>query len=142
LLLGAIAYWCEGSKSKPWLRKDRLTFINSDPALLELFLRFLEVSGVPADELNYRVHIHETADALLAQDWWATRLAVPRCRFRRPTIKRHVPSTRRANVGDQYHGCLIIDVPKSRLLYWRMEGVARAVFGVASSGSSRVSSRR
>lgn len=142
VLLGAVAYWCEGSKSKPWLRNDRLTFINSDPGLLELFLRFLAVSGVSADEVNYRVHIHETADAVSAQDWWATRLAVPRHRFRRPTIKRHVPSTRRGNVGEDYHGCLVVDVPKSRLLYWRMEGVARAVFEAASSGSSRESMRR
>jgi hypothetical protein len=63
LIAGAAIYWCEGSKSKPWRRLDRLTFVNSDPALLSLFLRFLEACGRSADSLRYRVQIHETADA-------------------------------------------------------------------------------
>jgi hypothetical protein len=25
--------------------------------------------------------------------------------------------------GDHYHGCLIMDVPRSKDLYWRIEGV-------------------
>ncbi len=32
VLLGAIAYWCEGAKSKPYRRAERVNFINSDPA--------------------------------------------------------------------------------------------------------------
>jgi transposase len=133
LLVGAIAYWCEGSKSKPWARNDRLTFINSDPGLLSIFLRFLELGGHRAEDLNYRLSIHETADADAAAEWWAERLAIPIGRFQRPTMKKHRPQTRRANVGDDYHGCLIIQAPKSRLLYWRMEGVVRAVVREASS---------
>jgi transposase len=31
LILGAAIYWCEGSKSKPWRRAERLIFINSEP---------------------------------------------------------------------------------------------------------------
>ncbi|MEU4562047.1 resolvase [Actinoplanes sp. NPDC023936] len=133
LLLGAVAYWCEGSKSKPWARDDRLTFINSDPGLCGLFLRFLQLGGYGADDLKYRLSIHETADADKATEWWSTRLGLPRDRFRRPTIKKHVPRTRRANTGDDYHGCLIIEAPRSRLLYWRMEGVMQAVAREASS---------
>jgi transposase len=32
LIAGAIAYWCEGSKTKPQRRIDRVVFINSDPS--------------------------------------------------------------------------------------------------------------
>ncbi|GLY03381.1 helix-turn-helix domain-containing protein [Actinoplanes sp. NBRC 101535] len=142
LLLGAVAYWCEGSKSKPWARYDRLTFINSDADLLALHLRFLRLGGYRPDELAYRLQIHETADADAATDWWCRRLGVPRSRFRKPTIKKHVPETRRANVGDDYHGCLVIDAPKSREFYWRMEGVMRAVAGQASSASHPVEEGR
>ncbi len=39
LIAGAIAYWCEGAKSKPHRRSDQVNFINSDPALIRLFLR-------------------------------------------------------------------------------------------------------
>ena len=30
LLIGAIAYWCEGAKSKPYRRAEQVNFINSD----------------------------------------------------------------------------------------------------------------
>jgi transposase len=133
LLLGAIAYWCEGAKSKPWARADRFVFINSDPGLLVLVLRFLQMSGYDPAELGYRVSIHETADAEAAVDWWAEVLSVPRESFKKTAIKKHVPQTPRQNVGDDYHGCLTIDAPKSRELYWRMEGAVRAVIGEASS---------
>ncbi|GAA3929592.1 helix-turn-helix domain-containing protein [Actinoplanes auranticolor] len=123
LMIGAAVYWCEGAKSKPWRRVDRLTFINSDPGLIALFLRFLAVCGRDAESVNYRVHIHETADAEAAVAWWAEQLQVPRRLFQRPTIKRHAPATRRANTGSDYHGCLVVSVPRSRELYWRVEGV-------------------
>ncbi|MEV0897959.1 helix-turn-helix domain-containing protein [Actinoplanes sp. NPDC049802] len=133
LLMGAIAYWCEGAKSKPWARGDRLTFINSDPGLLRLHLRFLQLNGYSLGELSYRVSIHETADASAAADWWAETLEIPRDAFRKPTIKTHVPQTVRHNVGQDYHGCLTVDAPKSRQHYWRMEGVVKAVVGEVSS---------
>jgi hypothetical protein len=80
--------------------------------------------------MGYRLSIHESADPEAAADWWAAELRLPRDRFRRPTIKRHVPSTRRANVGDDYHGCLVIEVRQSRELYWRVEGVMAALTGL------------
>jgi transposase len=127
LMLGAAIYWCEGAKSKPWRRLDRLTFINSDPGLLALFLRFLSVCGRGRESLHYRVHIHETADAEAAGDWWARELQIPRELFQRPSIKKHAPRTRRANTGADYHGCLVIGVPQSRELYWRTEGLMKVL---------------
>jgi transcriptional regulator with XRE-family HTH domain len=124
---GALIYMCEGARSKPWRRLDRLKFINNDPRLHQLFLRFLAAHGRMPDSLRYRVHIHETADAHEAGDWWAGRLDVPRELFERPTIKRHNPATKRINTGEDYHGCLLITVPKSRELYWRVEGVMEAL---------------
>ncbi|SFF50324.1 Homeodomain-like domain-containing protein [Actinoplanes philippinensis] len=142
LLLGAVAYWCEGAKSKPWARRDNLIFINSDPGLLALYLRFLELGGYRVEELGFRVNIHETADPAAAADWWAAELAVPRDRFLKPTIKAHVPRTRRHNVGDDYHGCLTITVPKCRSLYWRMEGVMKAIIREATSTYGGAEARR
>src|SRR5687768_13501487 len=40
-LLGVAAYWCEGTKTKPWRPAQGLAFINSDPGLIVLFLRWL-----------------------------------------------------------------------------------------------------
>src|SRR5215467_5300032 len=34
LIAGAIAYWCEGAKNKPYFRHDRVVFMNSEPGLI------------------------------------------------------------------------------------------------------------
>ncbi|OWU98070.1 resolvase [Micromonospora wenchangensis] len=128
LLLGAALYWCEGTKSKPWRRHDHVQFVNTDAGLLRLFLRFLAACGVERDVPTYRVSIHESTDAAAAQRWWTETLDLPPDRFRRPTIKRHQPTTRH-NTGEGYHGCLVIDVPRSRELYWKIEGVVAALTG-------------
>ncbi|MEU7958308.1 helix-turn-helix domain-containing protein [Micromonospora humida] len=128
LLLGAALYWCEGTKSKPWRRHEHVQFVNTDAGLLRLFLRFLAACGVERDVPTYRVSIHESADAAAAQRWWAETLDLPPDRFRRPTLKHHQPTTRH-NTGESYHGCLVVDVPKSRELYWKIEGVVAALTG-------------
>jgi len=129
-LLGAVAYWCEGTKSKPWRpNQEHVTFTNSDPLLLELFLRFVESRGRLRAELTYRVAIHETADAADAVDWWAALLRLPVARFKRSTLKRHSPTTVRRNTADGYHGCLAVDVPRGRELYWFIQGTVEALLG-------------
>src|SRR5580692_5385629 len=37
MIAGAIAYWCEGSKSKPYRVDEQVRFMNTDPALIRLF---------------------------------------------------------------------------------------------------------
>jgi hypothetical protein len=122
LIAGAIAYWCEGSKSKPYRRANRVVFMNSDPGLIRFFLRFLETAGVSRDDLILRVSIHDNADAEAAQRFWAEVTGVGPNLFRSPTLKHHKPKTVRMNIGDDYHGCLRIDVRRSGELYRRIEG--------------------
>jgi hypothetical protein len=133
-LLGAVAYWCEGTKSKPWQpNRCRVTFVNSDPVLIRLFLRFLESWGEDRQTMKYRISIHESADPEAAGRWWAEVVGVPFEIFRRPTLKTHNPSTVRHNIGEPYRGCLIVDVPDSRQLYWRIEGLMRGIAAVIES---------
>jgi transposase len=128
LLLGAAIYWCEGSKAKPWApQRCRVTFINSDPALILLFLRFVEQLGEDRQRLRYRLSIHESADVDAAARWWAEVVGVAVDQFSRPTLKRHNPATVRHNVGNPYRGCLIVGVPNSRRLYWRIEGLMSGI---------------
>jgi hypothetical protein len=127
LLIGAAIYWCEGAKSKPWREYVQLRFTNSDPALIDLFIRFVELTGFPRRGLTYRVAIHESADVAAAEHWWSEIVRVPRSEFRRATVKTHRVKTSRYNTGDHYHGCLVIEVPRSRELYWRVEGVMKGL---------------
>ena len=72
LIAGAVAYWCEGAKSKPYRIDEYVRFVNSDPALITLFLRFLDKSGVSRERLRYRLLIHESADVEAATRYWAS----------------------------------------------------------------------
>jgi transposase-like protein len=128
LLLGATVYWCEGAKAKPWRpNRCQLHFINSDPALVLLFIRFIEQLGVHRTALHYRLSIHESADIDGAAAGWASVVGVPVETFQRPTPKKHNPSTVRFNTGESYRGCLMVYVPRSRRLYWKVEGVMRGI---------------
>ncbi|MGD0062334.1 MAG: hypothetical protein ABSB76_02705 [Streptosporangiaceae bacterium] len=132
LIAGAIAYWCEGAKSKPHRLAEQVTFINSDPGLILLFLRFLDGAGVTRERLRYRVHIHETADLQAATRYWAELTKAEPQQFYRPNIKRGNPRTRRKNVGDDYHGCLQIRVSQSCELYRQIDGWAAGIVAAAA----------
>jgi transposase len=129
LIAGAVAYWCEGTKSKPYRRDDRVIFVNSDPGLITFFLRFLAACGIAPDRVICRVHIHESADAAGAQRFWQELTALPADQFREPSLKRHNPRTVRKNTAESYRGCLVISVRRSTELYRRIEGWATAATG-------------
>jgi hypothetical protein len=77
---------------------------------------------VSRDDLILRVYIHENADAEAAQQFWLDLTGRQPSQVRRPTLQRHNPKTVRTNVGDDYRGCLRIDVRRSGPLYRRIEG--------------------
>ena len=123
VLIGAAIYWCEGGKAKPWRPDDcRIKFINSDPLLVALFLRFLDALGVPPVDRRFRVSIHENADASEAVRWWADQVGVPAAQFQRTSLKKHRPVTSRKNRGADYHGCLTIYVVGASRIYWKYRG--------------------
>lgn len=93
--------------------------------------RLLESLGIVP---QYRLSIHESADAEAAARWWQAELGLPADRFQRATLKRHQPKTARYNTGDDYRGCLIINVPRSREIYWRIEGVMAALARAGAEG--------
>ena len=67
-----------------------------------------------------------SADVESAQRFWLEVTGASPGQFLTPTLKRHNPKTVRKNVGENYHGCLRIDVHRSADLYRRIEGWAAA----------------
>jgi hypothetical protein len=86
LIAGAIAYWCEGAKNKPYRRGDQIIFMNSDPALIKFFMRFLAVAGIERDRIRGKVNIHESADAEAAQRFWLGVTELKATQFRQPAL--------------------------------------------------------
>ena len=122
LVLGVIAYWAEGTKSKPWNDKDYVAFTNSDPSMIRIFQRWLESLGLGREDLILQIQIHESADISVAERFWSQVTGVAVERFNRTVLKRHNPKTVRKNVGSTYAGCLRISVRRSTELYRRIVG--------------------
>jgi hypothetical protein len=122
LVLGVGLYWAEGTKSKPWRPSKRVVFVNSDPAMIRVFLAWLRMLGIGPEECIFRVYIHESADVAGAERFWAGVVGVPVENLLRTARKKHNPQTVRHNVGETYRGCLNINVRRSTELYERIEG--------------------
>jgi hypothetical protein len=129
LVAGAIVYWCEGSKNKPHRRYDRVSFMNSDPGLIQFFLRFLDVNGMPRSDVRFTLSIHEGANVEAAHAFWQEVTRAGLEQFNKPVIKCARPRTRRKNTGESYRGCLRVDVRRGMDLYRKIEGWASAVMG-------------
>ncbi|MET9256690.1 hypothetical protein [Streptomyces sp. NPDC003717] len=130
-MAGVALYWAEGSKSKPYDRRERVVFVNSDPGVIHVYLAWLDLLEVSRDRLGFRILIHESADVEAAQGYWAGLVGVDAATFMRPTLKRHNPKTVRKNTGDDYHGCLVVTVARGAELYNRIEGWWRGITGYA-----------
>ncbi|WP_199552169.1 hypothetical protein [Streptomyces sp. N35] len=130
-LLGVGLYWAEGTKDKPYARREGVTFVNSDPGMIQLFMAWLDLLEVDRDRLRFHVMIHETADVAAAEQFWADLTGADPSSFNKTTLKRHNPKTVRKNVGETYRGCLVINVLQSADLYRRIEGSWYGIVGAA-----------
>ncbi|MFE6786290.1 hypothetical protein ACFVFF_28935 [Streptomyces sp. NPDC057680] len=121
-LAGVALYWAEGSKSKPYRRDETVTFINSDPGVIGVYLAWLDLLQIPRERLRFRVMIHESADVSGAEEYWADLAGIARTKLQKTTLKKHNPKTVRKNTGADYRGCLIVRVAAGCHLYRRIEG--------------------
>lgn len=138
LLVGAAIYWAEGAKDKPWSRSERVSFVNSDPDMIRLFLQWLDIVGVAKEDLTFRLTIHESADIAGALGFWGKVVGLHPSRFLKTTLKRTKPNPKRRNLGDQYHGCLVVRVRRSTVLYRRIDGWWRGIVHGSSPVATRV----
>ncbi|MFH9398866.1 hypothetical protein ACH4JS_03640 [Streptomyces sp. NPDC017638] len=132
-LVGVGLYWAEGSKDKPYARRENVAFVNSDPGMIEVFLAWLDLLQVERGRLRFNVMIHENADVEGAERYWAALVGADASSFNKTTLKKHNPRTVRKNTGDGYHGCLVIKVLKGAELYRRIEGWWCGIVGAATS---------
>ncbi|MFB7714878.1 hypothetical protein [Streptomyces sp. NPDC056105] len=121
-LAGVGLYWAEGSKKKPHRPQERVTFINSDRDMIEVYLAWLHLLGVTPERPRFHVHIHETADVAAAENFWLTLVGADPSQFGKTTLKKHNPKTNRQPMDANYHGCLVVRVLQGADLYRRIEG--------------------
>ncbi|MEV7544966.1 hypothetical protein [Streptomyces sp. NPDC089915] len=125
-LIGIALYWAEGAKARP---HHQVKFVNSDPDMIRTFLAWLRMMGVTDDRLRFTLQIHETADVIASEEYWAEVVGLDASHFGKTTLKRHNPLTNRKNTGDGYHGCLAVRVLKGADLHRRIEGAWCGIVG-------------
>ena len=120
--LGTALYWAEGSKQKPHNVAQRVTFANSDPAMVRVFLVWLnQICGIASERLTFELYLHESADVERARAFWESTLHIPSERFR-VRLKRHRPVPHRRNIGDSYVGLVRVTVSQSARLNRKITG--------------------
>lgn len=131
-LTGIILYWCEGSKEKEYHPGIGVTFSNSDPGMLKLFIKWLlEAVKVNPDSLYFEIYIHEMYKERTQgiKAYWSKILGVTIDKFTKVYYKRHAISTKRKNVGEAYFGQINIKVRKSNELLRKITGWTKAITG-------------
>jgi hypothetical protein len=65
--VGVILYWCEGSK-----REDdrRVEFVNSDPRMISVFMRYLRAKDIDEARIRPRMTIHIQDDETECREYW------------------------------------------------------------------------
>ncbi len=100
-ILCALLYWCEGTKN----HYQGVTFVNSDPRLIKLFLRlFRESFDVDERKIKPRIHLHEYHDSQRQLTFWSEVTNIPESQFSRPYLKPHTGK----RIRKDYPGCIAI----------------------------------
>ena len=121
LLIGAALYWAEGYNKQDNVGSPNISFGNSAPDMIILFLRFLrEVMQIPEEGLRPIVQIHHNVKAESAINFWSRTSGIPQKFF-------HIThQTSRASKGKRSpyslpYGTLRLEV-RGRQNFFRIKG--------------------
>jgi len=118
-LIGSALYWAEGDK-----KQRRVVFINSDPEMIIVFIRWLNIClKIPKDRLYCRVEINQIHRQRFPniQNYWANLIGIPLTQFRQPSFKKSKINKIYQNNQD-YYGSLQITVSKGTNLNYEILG--------------------
>lgn len=110
-ILCAMIYWCEGNKEL-----KSVSFTNSDPKLISLFLALLRKSfNIQESKLRVLMHLHSYHNEEKQKKFWSQITHIPVKNFSRTYLKPHTGLYKKEN----YPGCIRIgyhDVELARQL--------------------------
>ena len=132
LIIGTTLYWAEGYK-RLHIRdgKERMShsisFVNSDPAMIKAFLRFLfEVLAIPRDAIHLTMRLHPHINEEHARIYWMNVTKLPPTCFPRTTNMVSIASKGKRPYNRLPNGTLqvaVYDTAKFHYLLGLIEGV-------------------
>ncbi len=82
ILIGVALYWAEGYKIEKQKRTPQICFVNSDPYMIALFLRFLrEIIGAQEEKLKPTIHLYIDTDKKAIVNFWSKITRIPKKNF-------------------------------------------------------------
>jgi transcriptional regulator with XRE-family HTH domain len=128
--MGVMLYWAEGSKEKEYRPGAGIDFSNSDPRMIQLFLKWLtDVCGVERERIYFGIFIHENSRHRVdvVREHWMNHTGFSSKHFTYTYFKKHNPRTKRKNISHTYMGNLRIRVKASSTLVRKVEGWVRGI---------------
>mgnify|MGYP005859670993 CR=1 FL=1 len=91
-IAGIMLYWAEGAKKmrsyNGQTRGGTIDFSNSDPKMIQLFLKFLrEICGVDESRLRVKLYCYANQDINLIKKYWSKITGIPLKQFTKPYIR-------------------------------------------------------
>ena len=83
-LAGLFLYWGEGTKAQ----KCSLALTNTNPAMLKLFIKWLDLFQVKRKYLKIKLHLYSDMNIKQSLAFWSKELKIPISQFRKPYIKK------------------------------------------------------
>ena len=113
LLAGAMLYWGEGAKGNEKLHSNTVDFVNSDPRMVAVFLRYLRHCYM-IDEKRLRVllYCYSNQNVKALMRFWSKVTRIPFQQFIKPYVRKDFSKTSRKTE----HGTIHIRYSDKKLL--------------------------
>ncbi len=130
-LIGIVLYWAEGTKEKDFRPGTSLTFNNSDPRMIKIYIMWLLKScDVPKERIQCDIYIHQNSKNNVeeAKRHWSIVTGFQIEKFQKVYFKTNkIKTTNRRNTGTLYYGLLRVKVSASSTLLRRVAGWTEAI---------------
>lgn len=123
-LIGVALYWAEGAKQKEHNTGEQVTFSNSDPEMVKVFLAWIfSCLGQRHEDILYSLYIHENVKPRLDDvlSFWM-KVAHIEQDIIKTYFKKHTANPYRKNQGDKYMGVFRIRLRRSSEINRKIAG--------------------
>ena len=118
-LTGVSLYWAEGYKKGAYGSKWKaVDFVNSDPELVKIMVRFFRnICLVKSEKIKVQLIAHKNIDIDKSVDYWSTLVNIPKTQFIKTCCSVNKSSKNKRNRNSLTHGTVHIRINDVKLFF-------------------------